>query len=433
MLQRSIGDPSSNSNLSETALKRRLLNVMGYKVLLEINEASVIMPTALVGTVLLTLSGRSVGRSELLRRVLWLTERVRNAGGRVAHFAESTVEGVVDKALGVLGPQLVGRLDDLAEEMYYAEDRFQLSFYRNMTIHLFISQALICASMYIKVKLGGGSDKEQMSYKELYDYTYFLSQLFRAEFIFPTTPFEENLQTTLASLVKDKVLSTTTDSTGQISTISIHPDERALDLENFDFYNFLLWPFIEASWLGNIAIFMLAPPSSHTFSLTTQSSETAEQTTWIDLKTFQDAAQLLGKTLYHRGDLVYYEAVNKESLKNAISRSEEEGIILITKPTKDSKSPQRVRLNPDWMPRSNSDGDLVPEGRLWEFCEYINLSRRDGEGKKEGRTVTKRILGLARVLGQELFEQAVSEKKGVQTTKIRRRQGIKTGGRESRL
>ncbi|CAK3927439.1 Glycerol-3-phosphate acyltransferase [Lecanosticta acicola] len=421
LLQRSLGEPDSGSTLNETTLKRSLLSTMGYKVLLEINEASVIMPTALVGTVLLTLSGRSVGRTELLRRVLWLTDRIRNAGGRVAHFAESTVEGVVDKALGVLGPQLVGRIEDLPEEMYYAEDRFQLSFYRNMTIHLFISQALVCASMYTKVKLGGGPDKEKMSYKELYDYTYFLSQLFRAEFIFPTTPFEENLQSTLTSLVNDRVLSVSHSEDGKIDTISIHPEERALDLENFDFYNFLLWPFVEASWLGAIAVFMLAPPPAH-----------ASSEAWLDLKTFQDKAQLLGKTLYHRGDLVYYEAVNKESLKNAISRSEEEGIIIVTKPTKDSKAPQRVRLNSEWMPSRDREGRLIAERRLWAFCEYINLSRRDGEGTKEGATVRRRILGLASVVGEEMFEEAVSEANGVQTTKIRRRQGIRTG-KESRL
>jgi len=419
-LKRSPGDEV----LSEQALRRKILSTLGYQVLSEINDVSVVMPTALVGTVLLTLTGRSVGRSEMLRRVQWLGDHVRSAGGRVAHFDEETLEGVVDKALDVLGPKLVGRIDGLPEAMYYAEDRFQLSFYRNMTIHLFISQALVCAAMYTRVKLGGGAEVERIAFKELYDYVFFLSQLFRAEFIFPTTPLEDNLQSTLTGLVNDNVLSVTRDAAGNIDYVSIHPDERALDMENFDFYNFLIWPFIEASWLGAISIFMLCPPPYY-------AADDAES--WLDMKTFQDKAQLLGKTLYHRGDLSYYEAVNKEALKNAISRSVEEGIITVTKPAKDSKAPVRVRLGRDWLPRRHpASGELHAEGRLWEFCEHINLSRRDatgggGDGRKEGGFARRRILGLASAIGKDLFDEtAVRQPDAAVAPKTRRRRGIQT-------
>ena len=122
---------------------------MGFKVLSNINAVSVVMPTALIGTVLLTLRGRGVGKSELIRRVEWLSERVRNKGGRVAHFAGAPTEVVVDRGLEVLGSGLVGIVDGLPETTYYAVDRFQLSFYRNMTIHLFISEALVSAAMYV--------------------------------------------------------------------------------------------------------------------------------------------------------------------------------------------------------------------------------------------------------------------------------------------
>lgn len=101
----------------------RILRTMGYKVLSEINDVSVVMPTALVGTVLLTLRGRGVGRSELIRRVDWLSERVRAQGGRVAHFGSQPTGVVVHKALEVLGPQLVGIVPNLPEETYYAVDR----------------------------------------------------------------------------------------------------------------------------------------------------------------------------------------------------------------------------------------------------------------------------------------------------------------------
>ncbi|SMQ53834.1 unnamed protein product [Zymoseptoria tritici ST99CH_3D7] len=407
----------------DAATKRRILTTFGYQVLAHINDVSVVMPTALVGTVLLTLTGRSVGRAELVRRVNWLSSRVLAAGGRVAHFAGHPVEEVVDKALGVLGPALVGKVDGLPEEMYYAEDRFQLSFYRNMTIHLFISQALVCCALYTRVKRG---EKETMRYQDLYDYVSFLSQLFRAEFIFPTNPLEENLQATLSGLVADGVLTTTMDESGKIDEVALHPDERARDAQNFDFYCFLLWPFIEASWLGAVSLFMLAPPPSSSSSTTTQ------EKSWIPMTPFADRAQLLGKTLYHRGDLSYYEAVNKEALKNAHTRSEEEGMLIVSRPGKDAVkgTPTRVRLAEEWMPKWGAQGELVAEGKLWDFCEWVNLSRRDGEGtRKEGGTVRRRILGVCGVVGGDLWETAEKGERVLEKKKGRRRKGVQAKGK----
>ena len=135
------------------------------------------MPTALVGTVLLTLRGRGVGKGELVRRLNWLCERVRMKRGRVAHFYRLPTETVVDRALEVMGPQLVGVVSGLVEPTYYAVDRFQLSFYRNMTIHLFITEALVSAAIYIRIKQGGGPANQRVPYTELLEQITFLSQV----------------------------------------------------------------------------------------------------------------------------------------------------------------------------------------------------------------------------------------------------------------
>lgn len=171
---------SDNPSLSQSltpAQKGQILRTLGYRVLSEINNVSVMMPTALVGTVLLTLRGRGVGKAELVRRVDWLCDRVRAKGGRVAHFYRSPTAQVVERALEVLGPKLVGEISGLIEPTYYAVDRFQLSFYRNMTIHLFITEALVSAAMYTKVKQGGGPANQRITYDELLSQVTFLSQV----------------------------------------------------------------------------------------------------------------------------------------------------------------------------------------------------------------------------------------------------------------
>ncbi len=241
-------------------VRQKILRTLGYKVLADINDVSVVMPTAIIGTVLLTLRGRGVGKSELIRRVEWLTHRIRAKGGRVAHFRGASLADVVDRGLDVLGKELVGVIDKLAEPVYYAVDRFQLSFYRNMTIHLFISEALVSAAMYTRVKQGGGPAIQDISFEDLRSHVLFLSTLFRGEFIFSAEGLEANLDKTLKGLEADEVIRLERDDSGSIVKIGLSDQERRTGRENYDFYCFLIWPFIESSWLACVSLFGLTPP-----------------------------------------------------------------------------------------------------------------------------------------------------------------------------
>ncbi|EXJ74778.1 acetyltransferase [Cladophialophora psammophila CBS 110553] len=375
------GPSSSDSRI-------RLLRTLGYRVLSDINSASVIMPTALIGTVLLTIRGRGVGKSELIRRVDWLCRRIRANGGKVADFRGMPTSYVVERALEVLGPKLVGTVDGLAEETYYAVDRFQLSFYRNMTIHLFISEALIAAALYTKVKQGGGSANQRMTEVELIDKVTFLSQLFRGEFIFPAGQgLRHNLEQAMQGLVRDDVLKVTEDTERMVG---ISDAERKSGRENYDLYCFLVWPFVDAAWLGAVSLLVLVPPAGTSAG-------------WVDMQKAQNMAQLAGRTLYHQGDLSYFEAVNKEALKNAYTRFQEEGIIDVAKGS-ESKAKPTVRLALEWTPeRDPTTGELRASGRLWDFIEKIAQFRREGKNRRDGAAVSTRVLSLAARLNQQMF------------------------------
>lgn len=275
-----------------TQLRQKLLRTMGYKVLSDINDVSVVMPTALIGTVLLTLRGRGVGKSELMRRIEWLTARVRVKSGRVAHFGTLPLSDVVERGLEVLGKDLVGVIDGLAEPTYYAVDRFQLSFYRNMTIHLFIAEALVSAAMYTRVKLGGGPENQDITYTALREQVLFLSSLFRGEFIFPSEGLEFNLEKTLVGLEQDQVISIQRDAEGKPMSIGLSREEREAGRENYDFYCFLIWPFIEASWLAAISLMGLTPPAGQ-----------GADEVWIEAAKAQNSAQLVSIAWYTIQDI----------------------------------------------------------------------------------------------------------------------------------
>ena len=129
---------------------------------------------------------------------------------------------------------------------------------------------------------------------------------------------------------------------------------------------------------------------------------------WLDVVKTQDAAQLLGKTLYHQGDLSYFEAVNKETLKNAFQLFEDEGIIKLHR-SKDKKIPSTIKLAEQWTPqRDPTTGNIIPEGNLWSFIETIANSRREGKNRRDGATVSTRVLVLADKVGRQLFESAAA-------------------------
>lgn len=114
----------------------------------------------------------------------------------------------------------------------------------------------------------------------------------------------------------------------------------------------------------------------------------------------------LGKTLYHQGDLSYFEAVNKETLKNSYTRFEQDQMVHVVK-SKDPKIPPRIQLDPSWRPsRDSKTGALRAEGKLWDFTEKIASARREGKNRRDGATVSSRVLHLTDQLGRRMFEEA---------------------------
>jgi len=132
---------------------------------------------------------------------------------------------------------LIGEVKGLAEPTFYARDRFQLSFYRNQVIHLFVSEVIISAALYTKIKMGGGPTNQKISYPELWDQCEFLSQLLKTEFVFELArTLTDNIDKALNGLVRDRIIVWNK----QDNVIELSPEERDCGRENYDFYCFLV-------------------------------------------------------------------------------------------------------------------------------------------------------------------------------------------------
>lgn len=80
---------------------------------------------------------------------------------------------------------------------------------------------------------------------------------------------------------KDDVIKVTRDDSSTPIFVELSESERLCGRENYDFYCFLIWPFIEASWLGAVSLLGLTPPLD------------GPKDVWIDMKKAQDSAQLV--------------------------------------------------------------------------------------------------------------------------------------------
>lgn len=204
----------------------KILQSLGYQyvnfyasILSCINNLSVVMPTGLVGTVLLTLRGRGVGRNELIRKVIHLRNEIIKRGGTVADFGASTYGSVVDRAISVLG-DLVGRRTDILEPVYYTIRRFPISFYRNQVIHLFIHESVLCVAIYATIKAGGAVKHQRVSRKKLGNDSTFISRLLKFEFVYKGGGIESNLASTLQNLLNDDVIAVDTENGEDLVNLS---------------------------------------------------------------------------------------------------------------------------------------------------------------------------------------------------------------------
>ena len=72
----------------------------------------------------------------------------------------------------------------------------------------------------------------------------------------------------------------------------------------------------------------------------------------------------------------------------------------------------RLKLATEWIPRRDLQaGGIVAEGKLWNFIESIAQSRREGKNRRDGATVSTRVLRLADKIGQDLYAAAAGDGK----------------------
>ena len=324
----------SPSDLTAVRSRSQQALSLGYRVLHEVNGVAAILPTMLVGTVLLLHRRRGLRQNVLVEEVHWLQNEVRRRGGRVRDTTKSVEESVsvvVDRIMmGSSRNRLIKRHKDiLMTGLFTPIERIELASFRNALIHLFVIESLLAVAYYSRARKtesmsgavtpltpSSALPSVGVSAEDMLEDCSFLSGVFKQEFIFkPTTlsaqsALQNNFYQALDSLKERGVFHSKAKNAWEaaMQSASDQADKLMLGSESegtrlYSFLTAILHPFVDA-------YFVLAVT---TYALLSNEATTASSSAIVSL------AQKVGEKLFFDEQLNSFEAIAKDSLQNAVA------------------------------------------------------------------------------------------------------------------
>ncbi|MCA9543946.1 MAG: 1-acyl-sn-glycerol-3-phosphate acyltransferase [Myxococcales bacterium] len=210
----SLDDGTPDDDFRDTT--RRL----AYHLMRQIQEATIVPPSALIGAVLLSHDRRGMSVARLRERVGFLVDLLERRGARLsasirhrlaqaapqleaaaqrstrdAHRARGeALRPLLDEAMGLL-KKLIQRVDAGGDVIYTVPERarIELDYYRNTVLGILAPEALLATALL--------AARRPVPYAQLASEVSRLSDWFKLEFIYPTSqPFEANFEATLVRL-----------------------------------------------------------------------------------------------------------------------------------------------------------------------------------------------------------------------------------------
>jgi glycerol-3-phosphate O-acyltransferase len=177
----------------------------------EIQDVTVVTPSAVAATVLLTHDRRGISRELFHQRSKMLTRWLESRGAHFSdswHFPEDALdealemfqeEGLTEVVRDAAGFQVAASRDVIAISSE-VRDRLSLDYLHNSMLFHFVPAAFVCTALQV----GTGDEQALTKVQRRFD---FLMDLFQAEFVFhPDLPSEHLLSTACAQLAEHGVI-----------------------------------------------------------------------------------------------------------------------------------------------------------------------------------------------------------------------------------
>ncbi len=292
---------------------------LGYHLMRHIQEATVVTPTSLVGTCLLSHDRRGMSAPRLHEMAGFLVDFLQRRNARFSRSVQFALERhqgridgtearsrrdgfrvrgeaiahLLDEAMNLLlRGKLVERMERGGEVIFTVPERarLELDYYRNMTLGIIAPDAIVATALR--------AADHPLTRAELGEETRRLSYWFRLEFIYKTaTSFSENFRETLDRMIDEGLI--VEDRRG-ICTASMPA--------TLDFLRGTLLHLVEGYWIAADSLRSLS-------------------TTGMDLKSWTDMARSHAEREFLEGDLRRAEAASTAVLRNALDLFKAEGLV----------------------------------------------------------------------------------------------------------
>ena len=335
--------------------KNTLVKNLGTKITYDLNQSVVIMPIALVSTILLTYR-EGISMEELQSKTDWLKNQIISRGGNVYWSKTQTTASVVNRALGLIN-NIIKKNKNMLEPAIEVKSDYkkilELSYYRNQIIHLFFVESIVSCSFYSfreKLMIDQG-----VPLSELLKRCEFLNELLSLEFIYKERPEEHDDFMSVINAMSKRGIFQLKDEKVFIPV---------LYLENLKFICSLLWPFIEAYWGASMALISLPFSGNEQEIPTLRKKALVERMQWFIEK------------LYFDQKVHFYEACSSETLSNTVAIFDKMGILQTTVKVEKSTSKKGAKD----APKSESVVSLLPPyneiDKLFEFVGELQQYRK---------------------------------------------------------
>jgi glycerol-3-phosphate O-acyltransferase len=205
-----IGEPFSTADvlgdldltaeeLDKGAVRRQVATEMAIRNFHEINRITVVTPSAVLATALLTGRAAHISHEELRKSAMWLVDFLRNLGANLSPFllkwrenssGQHPDDDLLDQAISVWvdsGRIRINTKDTQPAYRVRTEQRLSLDYYKNNIIHFFVPASLVCASCLAN---GGKRVDKETIVRDIM----LACRLYRWEFIFRADPSDDETE-----------------------------------------------------------------------------------------------------------------------------------------------------------------------------------------------------------------------------------------------
>lgn len=350
--------------------RRNVVSSLGYKIAKDLNQNAVIMPTALLASIILRYRS-GIEFSELQGKMEWLRQEIILRGGEVHWSNQKSSKDILDRSLRIMNGLVSVSVNKNQNKIISPAVKttlgvrddgifMELSFYKNQIIHLFIKEALVACAFYgLAEKDPHGGEMELSSSVRVKDLIFevnFLFTLFSIEFT-DIHDNEENILIIIKRMIKQGVLTLkngniSDDNLSNDATLSLSRDK----VENFYFLCTLVWPFIETYMMTLVAL------CKYGFKRKVKKG-------FILKYVHQNI-----KKLYHDQQIRFFESCSLDTIGNAIVAFENLEYIQI-KNKRNKSDNEIVEIIIELSPKIQNLEDILSlSSRIKKFRREFNLS-----------------------------------------------------------